>query len=87
MISLMESNVDTPVNIGNPNNLTILELAEKIKQKINPKLEIIFKPLPEDDPLQRQPDISKAKKELNWIPNNSFDYGLEQTIDWFKEIL
>ena len=87
MISLMESKVDTPVNIGNPNNLTILELAEKIKQKINPKLEIIFKPLPEDDPLQRQPDISKAKEELNWSPNNSFDYGLEQTIDWFKEIL
>ena len=75
------------MNIGNPSKLTILELAEKIKQKINPNLEIRYEPLPEDDPLQRQPNIQKAKSQLNWTPKTSFDDGLDITIKWFKELL
>ena len=87
MNNLMESNVDSPVNIGNPEELTILELANKIRNKINPNLEIIFKPLPQDDPLKRQPDITKAKDELGWEPHTSLDNGLDKTITWFKKVL
>ena len=87
MNNLMESNVDSPVNIGNPEELTILELANKIRNKINPNLEIIFKPLPQDDPLKRQPDITKAKKEIGWEPYTSLDNGLDKTISWFKKVL
>ncbi len=87
MFNLMDSKVNSPVNIGNPEQLTILELAKKIRNKINPNLEIIFKPLPQDDPLKRQPDIRKAKKELNWSPSTSLDNGLDKTIFWFKNII
>ena len=64
MFKLMYTNLDTPVNVGNPENYTILELAEKIRNLINPGLEFEFNPMPQDDPLQRQPNIEKAKKEL-----------------------
>ena len=83
MIGLMNSNLNTPVNIGNPEQFTILELAKKIREKIDPSLEFVIKPLPEDDPLQRQPDISKAKEKLNWEPKINLDKGLDLTIDWF----
>ena len=72
MIKLMDSEIYTPVNIGNPKEFTIIELAEKIKQMINPNLNLIFKPLPEDDPLQRKPDINKAMKKLDWHPKIPF---------------
>jgi len=85
MIKLMNSNVNTPTNIGNPEQFTIIELAKKIKQTINPKLELIFLPLPEDDPLQRQPDISKAIEELSWKPKINLENGINLTIDWFKK--
>ena len=87
MNNLMESKVDTPVNIGNPQELTILELAYKIRDKINPKLEIKFKPLPQDDPLRRRPDITKAIKEIGWEPQTSLDDGLDKTINWFRRLL
>tara|TARA_B100001027_G_scaffold184715_1_gene136815 strand:+ start:541 stop:1500 length:960 start_codon:yes stop_codon:yes gene_type:complete len=87
MISLMESEISTPINIGNPNELKIIELANKIKNKINPNLKIIFKKLPQDDPIQRQPDITKAKKELGWQPKTLFEDGLDKTINWYREIL
>ena len=83
MIRLMNSNLNTPVNIGNPEQFTILELAKKIREKIDPSLNFVIKPLPEDDPLQRQPDISKAKEKLNWAPKINLDKGLDRTIDWF----
>ena len=83
MIKLMNSNLNTPVNIGNPEQFTILELAKKIRKKIDPSLDFVIKPLPEDDPLQRQPDISKAKEKLNWAPKINLDKGLDLTIDWF----
>ena len=87
MNNLMQSKVTSPVNIGNPEELTILELAQKIRNKINPNLEIIFKPLPQDDPLRRQPDITKAKNKIGWQPNTSLDDGLDKTISWFKKFL
>ncbi len=87
MRNLMGSNTDSPVNIGNPEELTILELAKKIRKKINPNLEIVFKPLPQDDPYKRQPDISKAKTNLGWEPYTSLDSGLDKTISWFKNLL
>ena len=86
MMQLMNSSVRTPVNIGNPNQITILELAEIIRKKINPSLDFFYKPLPQDDPLQRQPDIQKAKKMLNWEPTISFEDGIEKTINWFRDM-
>ena len=84
MIGLMNSNINSPVNIGNPEELKIIELANIIKNIINPNLGIIYKPLPEDDPLQRRPDISKAKKYLQWQPKINLEKGIKLTIDWFK---
>ncbi len=85
MVSLMNGNHCGPINIGNPNEFKIKELAELIIQKINPNLEISYLPLPQDDPLQRKPDISLARKELLWEPKINIKEGLEKTIPWFKE--
>jgi len=71
-------------NIGNPNEITILELADEIKSITGSSSEITFKPLPEDDPVRRKPDISKAKKLLNWEPKTALRDGLKKTIEWFK---
>ena len=79
----MNSNLNTPVNIGNPEEFKIIELANKIKKIINPKLKLIYRPLPEDDPLKRKPDISKAKLNLLWKPKINLDEGIKYTIDWF----
>ena len=84
MINLMNSNINTPINIGNPEEFKIIQLANKIKDIINPDLKLIYKPLPEDDPSQRKPDISKAKKYLQWQPKINFEKGINLTIDWFK---
>ena len=81
----MYTNLDTPVNIGNPENLTILELAKKIRKLINPSLEFKFNPMPQDDPLKRQPNIEKAKKELNWEPKINLDEGIKKTIECYKK--
>ncbi len=85
MISLMNGNHSGPINIGNPIEFTIKELAELIIQKINPDLEISYQPLPQDDPLQRRPDISLARNKLFWEPNINIDEGLDKTIPWFRE--
>ncbi len=85
MVKLMDSNIITPTNIGNPFPITIVELAEIIRSKINHNIDFIFKPLPQDDTFQREPNIEKAIKELNWKPNISLDKGLEKTISWFKK--
>jgi UDP-glucuronate decarboxylase len=89
MIRLMGSRdgFTGPVNIGNPNEFTILELAQKVIQLTGSKSKIIYQPLPSDDPMQRQPDISLAKKELNWSPNVQLDEGLIKTIRFFKTII
>ena len=85
MISLMNGNHCGPINIGNPNEFKIKELAELIIKKINPKLEISYQPLPQDDPLQRKPDISLARNKLFWEPNININEGLDKTIPWFRE--
>ncbi len=76
-----------PVNIGNPNEFTILELAEKVIDLTGSKSKIVRMPLPADDPMQRQPDISLAKKELDWEPKIQLEEGLRKTIAYFKSIL
>ena len=81
---LLFSNQHEPVNIGNPDEMTIKELAETIIKITGSKSEIIFNPLPIDDPKVRQPDIEKAKTILGWEPQVSLDEGLSRTIVWFK---
>jgi len=76
-----------PVNIGNPVEFTIMELANKVIEMTGSKSKIIYKPLPSDDPMQRQPDISLAKKELGWEPRISLEEGLKKTIVYFDQLL
>lgn len=77
-----------PVNIGNPTEFSMLELAEKVLKLTNSKSKLTFKPLPQDDPTQRRPDITLAKKELNgWEPKIPLDEGLDKTIFYFKNLL
>ncbi len=87
LMRLMNQDFIGPVNLGNPGEYTILELAEKIQKMINPDAEIAFKELPQDDPKQRQPDITRAKKYLGWEPTIPLDEGLKLTIDDFRERL
>lgn len=74
------------INLGNPEEYTVLDLANKIKQKTGTPSKIIFKPLPDDDPERRRPDISKAKKLLDWEPKISVDEGLSKTIAFYKSL-
>ena len=76
-----------PVNLGNPGEFTMLELAEKVLAKVGGKSKIVFKPLPQDDPKMRRPDISLAKKELGWEPKVSLDEGLDEVIDYFRRTI
>lgn len=87
MIRLMDGDYIGPVNIGNPGEYTILELAQTIQKMVNPDAKLTFKPLPQDDPQQRQPDITKAKKWLDWEPTISLEEGLKLTIDDFRNRL
>ena len=80
----MQSNEYDVFNIGNPNEITVLELAQKIIELTNSKSEIVFKSLPSDDPKQRKPDISKAKSKLGWEPKVNLEDGLIKTIDWVE---
>lgn len=82
---LMMSDFIGPMNLGNPEELTILEIAKKILQITGSGSDLIFKPLPEDDPKQRRPDITKAQKILGWNPMVKLDTGLRETIEWFKK--
>ena len=85
LISLFESDLIGPVNIGNPNEFTMLELANVIIELSGSKSKIVFHPLPSDDPKQRQPDISMATRELNWEPQIQLREGLLKTMDYFKK--
>ena len=77
-----------PVNIGNPGEFTMLELAEKVIELTGSKSKIIFHPLPQDDPRQRKPDISLARHELNgWEPCIQLTEGLQRTIEYFKKLV
>ena len=76
-----------PMNIGNPDEFTIQEIAKKIIELTNSRSQIVYKSLPEDDPQQRKPDISFAKEKINWEPKISLIEGLQQTINYFEKIL
>ena len=81
---LLESAEHYPVNIGNPHEMTVLQFAKKILQLTGSKSEIAYRPLPQDDPQVRQPDITKARTLLNWEPKVDLDEGLIKTIDYFR---
>jgi UDP-glucuronate decarboxylase len=80
-------NLVGPINLGNPGEFTMLELAEKVIAQTGSKSKLVFEPLPQDDPKQRQPDIAKAKRELDWEPKVSLDEGLEKTIAYFRTVV
>lgn len=84
---LSQSNYHEPVNIGNPGEMTVLQFAQKILNYTGSKSTIEFKPLPEDDPKVRQPDITLAKRILQWEPKVSFEEGIASTVAYFKEFL
>ena len=81
----LTSDLQGPTNIGNPNEVTVLEIAETIKRLTNSDSEIVFVERPEDDPEQRRPDITRARNELGWEPKISMEDGLARTIDWARE--
>ncbi len=89
LLRLMESpdEVTGPVNLGNPEEFTILELAELVRELTGSRSEIVFRPLPEDDPVRRCPDITRAKTLLGWEPRTPLKEGLERTIAWFEGVL
>lgn len=87
MVRLMNGNHSGPINIGNPTEFTIRQLAEIVREKINTKLQFVYQPLPQDDPLQRKPVIDLARQELNWEPLVNLEKGLEPTINYFKELI
>lgn len=82
----MLSDYALPVNIGNPNEISLKDFAEEILKLTGNKVKIVYKPLPVDDPKQRKPDISKAKKILNWEPKVDRKDGLKITYDYFKSL-
>jgi dTDP-glucose 4,6-dehydratase len=82
---LFESNEHEPTNIGNPQEITILEFAERVRALVGTDAPIIFEPLPQDDPKQRCPDISKARRILHWEPKVNLEDGLRRTYDYFRE--
>ena len=82
---LMQADEHFPVNIGNPLEITILEFAERVRKHYTPTPEIVFEALPEDDPKRRQPDISKAKRLLQWEPKVGLEQGLQETLAYFQK--
>ncbi len=85
MMRLMNGDHVGPVNMGNPGEYTILELAKTIQEMVNPDAELVYKPLPQDDPKQRQPDITKAKQYFGWEPKVPLKEGLKMTIEDFRQ--
>jgi dTDP-glucose 4,6-dehydratase len=85
IIRLMESNVNEPVNIGNPHEMTIEDIAREILRLTGASSKIVYRPLPEDDPKVRQPDITKARTLLGWEPKVKLEDGLRKTLAYFKE--
>lgn len=85
IMRLMKSDINDPVNIGNPGEYTILQLAKEIIRLAGSKSKIVFKPLPVDDPKVRRPDITKAKRFLKWQPKVGLEEGLTRTIEWFRK--
>lgn len=88
LIAMMESDVAItgPINLGNPGEFTVKELAEKIVAKVPTQSTMEFRPLPQDDPVRRQPDITRAKNQLGWEPTITLDQGLDRTISYFRNL-
>src|SRR6185437_659057 len=84
-LRLAKSSEHSPVNIGNPNEFTILECAREVIKATGSKSQIRYEPLPTDDPKQRQPDISKARKLLSWEPKIQLEEGLKLSLDYFRK--
>jgi UDP-glucuronate decarboxylase len=88
MIAMMDQDeMPGPVNLGNPGEFTILELANMVKELSGSKSEIVFRPLPQDDPVRRRPDITLAKAKLGWEPTVPLRDGLVKTIAYFRDLL
>ena len=83
ILALLDSDHVGPVNIGNPNEFTVLELAQRVLEVTGSSSEIVYEPLPVDDPTQRQPDISLARRVLGWEPRVPLEEGLRNTAAWF----
>ena len=87
VLRLMESDTNDPVNIGNPQEVTIEEIARTIIRLVGSKSQLVYRPLPVDDPKQRRPDITRARTILRWEPKIGLEEGLMKTIDYFKNKL
>jgi len=87
LLRLMDSDEHAPVNLGNPSEVSILELAEKVRQVTGSASRVVFRPLPEGDPKRRCPDISKARQVLGWEPQVSLEEGLQRTLEYFRSTL
>jgi len=87
LISLLNSNYESPVNLGNPNECTMLQLAEEVGKSTSKQISIVNKELPIDDPKRRCPDITLAQEKLNWSPQIKLDEGLKKTVNWFTKLL
>jgi dTDP-glucose 4,6-dehydratase len=85
VVRLLGTEYSEPVNLGTANEVTMIELANQIRQLCGSSSEIVFKPLPEDDPRQRRPDLTRARQVLNWEPRTSIESGLTRTIDYFRQ--
>lgn len=83
---LMQSDERYPVNLGNPAEITVLEFAERIRELTGSRSEIVFRPLPQDDPKQRKPDITKARTLLGWEPTFQLADGLRITAEYFRQV-
>ena len=81
-----QDDITGPVNIGNPSEFTILDLARQVIELTGSKSQLVHRPLPADDPTRRRPDITLAKEKLNWEPKTELTEGLEHTIKWFRSI-
>ena len=82
---LLQSDINSPVNIGNPHEMTLKELAETVCRLSRSKSRLVYRPLPQDDPRVRQPDIRIARKRLHWEPKVPFEAGLQKTIAYFRQ--
>ncbi|MGA9526449.1 MAG: SDR family NAD-dependent epimerase/dehydratase, partial [Myxococcaceae bacterium] len=87
IVRLAASSVSDPVNIGNPQEMTVLEFAEAVRAAAGGGGKIVFKPMPKDDPKQRRPDITRAKELLGWAPRVSLQDGLRETIEYFRKVV
>lgn len=87
MIAMMDRNVTGPVNLGNPREMTIKQIAQLVLELTGSKSKLVYQPLPQDDPCKRKPDITRAKTELDWQPEVALEDGLQKTIEYFRQII